>query len=367
MGADTVDDKEGGSAGAGVVDLVVDLVGKAGDPADLESHIKEGVGRAGLADSADEVESLGADALLIDKDHVGPASTGGDGKGLGGSGGAGRNDAVSVVENVSLDAVALLGLGVVDGVGGAASALAVDIVETRLADAGEGVDVKDLVQSASGSADGQLSVVVLGGGAVGADALDQVESVKTDTNVVDQLLVDGASGGSRNGGGSRRGVGQDAVSVEQLVAGNAEAGEGGQVVGGVGGADITGRADEEEALSAGTAAVLVDLILPAGGSGDGIFDAVAAFEVVADDAHALAEDVVVDLIIGAGDLHGGGTGSLDNVYVVLRAGGDGAGRSITKGAAVLAATAVDVLVGLVLLGVVGAAGDGRALGADRSD
>lgn len=124
-GADSVDEEEGRSTAAGVVDSVVDLVGSAGNSADLESHIEEVVRGAGLADAADEEESSVADALLVDEDLVGSASACG-GKGSGGRGGAGGDDAVAVVEGVSLDAVAGSGSGVVDGEGGAGAALSSD-------------------------------------------------------------------------------------------------------------------------------------------------------------------------------------------------------------------------------------------------
>jgi hypothetical protein len=367
LGAGAVDDEVGGSTGTCVVDLVVDLVGEAGDSADLESDIKVCSTGAGLADATDEVEPLGADALLVDEDHVGTALTGGDGEGLDGSGGVSSNNAVSTVESVSLDAVASLGLGVVDGVGRASSALAVDVVEARLADAGEGVNVKDLVEPAGGPADGELGIVVVGGSAVSAGALDHVVPVVADADVVDQVLVESAGGRSGDGGGGGRHVGQGAVAVDELVAWNAQAGEGGQVVGRVGGADITGRSDKIETLGACTSTVLVDLVLSADCGRGSVGDAGTALEVVADEADALAENVVVYLIIGAGDLHGGRTSGRGDVRAGLRASSDGGGRPVAKGVAALAAAAVDVLVGLVLLGVVGAAGDRRALGADRSD
>lgn len=128
MGAGSVDEEEGSRTAAGVVDSVVDLVGFAGNSADLEGHIEEGVHGAGLADAADEEESSFADALLVDEDLVGSASAWG-GKGSGGRGGASGDDAVAVVEGVSLDAVAGSGFGVVDGEGGAGAALSSDVEE----------------------------------------------------------------------------------------------------------------------------------------------------------------------------------------------------------------------------------------------
>ena len=83
-----------------------------------------------MADSVDQVVALDADADLVDKDLVGSALAGWDGKGLGWNWGAGGGDAVSVVEGVALDAVTALALGVVGGVGLASSTFSVDVVET---------------------------------------------------------------------------------------------------------------------------------------------------------------------------------------------------------------------------------------------
>ena len=123
LGAFSIDEEEGGKAGAGVVGLVVGLVGEAGDPADLEGDIEERVDGAGLADAAYQVVSLDADALLVDVVLVRAALALRGGEGTGEDGCAGGDDAVAVVEDVSLDAVAGLGVGVVDGVGGAGGAL----------------------------------------------------------------------------------------------------------------------------------------------------------------------------------------------------------------------------------------------------
>ena len=119
-------DEERGRAGAGIFQLVVDLVGEAGDPADSEGDIEEGVDGAGLADAADQVVSLDADALLVDVVLVEAALALRGGEGTGEDGCAGGDDAIAVVEDVSLDAVAGLGVGVVDGVGGAGAALSSD-------------------------------------------------------------------------------------------------------------------------------------------------------------------------------------------------------------------------------------------------
>lgn len=118
------------SAATGAADAVVDLVGLACNPADLEGDVKESAGCADLADSVDHVIALDADADLVDVDLIGSAWTGWNWERLGGNGCAGGRDAVSVVESVALDAVTALSLGVVGGVGLASSAFSVDVEET---------------------------------------------------------------------------------------------------------------------------------------------------------------------------------------------------------------------------------------------
>lgn len=132
-----------------------------------------------------------------------------------------------------------------------------------------------------------MGIVVPGSCAVGADSLDQVESLQADANSVDELLVDGAGRRHWNGNWCGWDIGQCAGSIGQDVSRDAETGERGQVVGRVGRANITGLANEEEALRAATAAILVDLVLAASGSGYSIGHAVTTLEVVADDADAL--------------------------------------------------------------------------------
>ncbi len=166
-----------------------------------------------------------------------------------------------------------------------------------------------------------MSIIVVGSGAVGANALDEVVSIEADAVVVYETLVDATGGDDGERSGSGRHVGECACTVAEDVSRDAEARESGEIVCGVGGTDIAGRSDKEVALRAGTASVLVDLVSSAGGSGDGVGDAVTAYEVVAYDADTLAEDVVVDLIIGAGD--GGGSGACGRRSV--------AGSGITSG------------------------------------
>lgn len=348
--AGSVDAEVGSRALAHAGVLVVDLVGQAGDTAHRKTGVVELASRALSAGSIDEEKSDSALADLVDEDLVGRAGGGGDGEGRGGEGRTRGGDAVLVVEDVSLDAVALLGELVVGGVGLAATADAVDLVEAALALADEGVEVEDFVGAAGGSADGELRVVVVGGRAVGAHALDEVETFNADAVAVDQLLVDGADGVLGRGRGGGRDVDLGAGAVDEDVAVDAGAGEGGEVVGGVGGTDIAELADEVEAEGADAAAVLVDLVASAGGDDVVVGDAVGALEVEADDANALAEDVVVDLVIGAGDGGGGGASGCLNVGGGGVAGLHSRGRSVAE-SAVLGALAVDVLIGLALVGV----------------
>jgi len=55
--------------------FVVDLTGTAGNSAYPKAGVKVGSGGTCLARSADKVESLLADAFLVDKIHVGSAGT----------------------------------------------------------------------------------------------------------------------------------------------------------------------------------------------------------------------------------------------------------------------------------------------------
>jgi hypothetical protein len=350
LGAGSVDAEVGSGALAHAGVLVVDLVGQAGDTADGKGGVVELASRALSASSVDEEISDLALANLVDEDLVGRAGGGRNGERCGGERRTSGGDAVFVVEDVSLDAVALLGELVVGGVGLAAAADTVDLVEAALALADEGVEVEDFVGAAGGSADGELGIVVVGSRAVGADALDQVETVNADAVAVDQFLVDGTDGVLGCGRGDGRDVDLSARAVDEDVAVDAGAGEGREVVSRVGGADIAQSADEVEAEGADAAAVLVDFVASANGDDVVVGDTVGALEVEADDANALAEDVVVDLVIGAGNGGGGRAGGGLNVGGGGVAGLHGGGGSVAE-SAVLGALAVDVLIGLALVGV----------------
>lgn len=65
-----------------------------------------------------------------------------------------------------------------------------NIDESAIADTGVGVEVIDLVDKAGGSADGKLSVVVVGGNAVGAHSFHQEEIFQTNAYSLHDFLVD---------------------------------------------------------------------------------------------------------------------------------------------------------------------------------
>ena len=104
-------------------------------------------------------------------------------------------------------------------------------------------------------------------------------------------------------------------------------------------------------MGAHTSSVLVNLVFGAGGDNVTVGDAVAALEVVSDDADALAENVIVYLIIWAGDGGWRGAGcrrSIGGGY------GGGCGGSVpaSEVGRVCRARAVNVNVALVSYSVV---------------
>ena len=125
-------------------------------------------------------------------------------------------DAGSTVEGVSIDAIAV-GFGfVVDGVGWALSALALDVDEPTVAYTGIRVDVKNLVFAAIRSADGVLRVVVVGGNTVGADSQDEVEIFQASAYSVEILLVDAANNRDRNNN-RRCDIGKSALALDEFI------------------------------------------------------------------------------------------------------------------------------------------------------
>ena len=119
-------------------------------------------------------------------------------------------------------------------------------------------------------------------------------------------MVDGASWDNWFGGGSRRIVGECAGTIDKSVPWDALARESDELEGGVGRADIADISDEVVPLCADAAAILINIVPAAGGSVDAVGHAVGAFEVEPDEADALTEDVVVDLVIGTVNLCGYG-------------------------------------------------------------
>lgn len=67
-------------------------------------------------------------------------------------------------------------------------------------------------------------------------------------------------------------------------------------------------------MCADTTAILIDLILAASSIGYSISDAITTLEVITEDADALTEDIVIDLIVGTVDLDR--NGSIGWWYVV---------------------------------------------------
>jgi hypothetical protein len=193
-----------------------------------------------------------------------------------------------------------------------------------LADAGQRVDIQHLIFRASGPADSSPGIIVIGGHAVGADSLDEVEVGEALADVVDQLLVDGAGGRSWNWSWSWRVVWHGTGSIDEGVSGDARAGERGEVIGGVGRADVAIRSNKEESLSAGASSILVDLILTTNGSRIAISNTVASLEVISDDADTLTENIIVYLIIGTGNGNRCGTCSRSNIVAILRSRSNGA-------------------------------------------
>jgi hypothetical protein len=103
----------------------------------------------------------------------------------------------------------------------AESADSVDVVEAALAGAFQGVDIENFVGLAFRSADGELGVIVVRGGAVGADTLNEVETIKADTVEANQSFVEAAGRSFGSGGGSRWNIANNTASFDQDVARNA--------------------------------------------------------------------------------------------------------------------------------------------------
>lgn len=166
------------------------------------------------------------------------------------------------------------------------------------------------------------------------------------------MLVDVADDGGRGHRLWGRGVGKSAVALDQAVSSCADAGGGVEVVGRVGRADVTDTPDEEVAHCADASIILVDLVLAAGRDNLGVWNTVAVDEVVSIDAHALAKDVIVDLVHRTVDGGRGGSGGGGSVGTVGSEGSGGSGGPGGAGA-VGVARAVNIRVGLAIEGVGG--------------
>ena len=95
------------------------------------------------------------------------------------SGGSSSRDADSTIESISADTVALSSCLVVDCIGRTLSAFSLDADKSAVADASICIQIQNLVLSALRPAYSVLSVVVVGGNAVGASSFDKVEIFQT--------------------------------------------------------------------------------------------------------------------------------------------------------------------------------------------
>jgi hypothetical protein len=96
-------------------------------------------------------------------------------------------------------------------------------------------------------------------------------------------------------------VAKSAFSLYKIVSGCADACCSIEVVGGIGRADITAASDQKISNCADASAILVNLIFSAYWLNYLVRDAHVIDKVVPNDADALAENVVVDLVCGACD------------------------------------------------------------------
>ena len=140
---------------------------------------------------------------------------------------------------------------------------------------------------------------------------------------------------------------EPALSLHEDVSSGAVAAEGVELVGGVGGTDIADGADEEEAVCTLAPLVLIHLVLAADGVVGVELDALLVIHVVAEDADALAEDVVVYLVDGTVDVAGsGGVGR--GVAAIGDEGNWGGSWAVASMGDGLLTCAVDVLVALAV-------------------
>jgi hypothetical protein len=151
---------------------VVDFTSLTSNSADFKGSIEIGSVSAFLACTTNKEESLLTNALLVNEEHVRSTRAGGNWKRLGWNWSSSSRDAISIIKNISLNTFAWFRWCAVNSVGLAASTDSVDVKETSLTNALKSVEIKNFVGSAFGSADGELSVIIVRGSAVGANSFD---------------------------------------------------------------------------------------------------------------------------------------------------------------------------------------------------
>lgn len=203
-----------------------------------------------------------------------------------------------------------------------------------------------MIFSTNGQAEGQLGVVAVAwGSAVCANSANEVEVGEAGADSTDDFLVDSAVGWLRSGRFNGGNPSESALSLDKNVSLGAVAAGGGEVVGGVGWADVADCSDEEEAVIALASFVSVDFVSAANRVLGIELVAVSVFHVEAENADTFAEDVVVDLVGGATDdvefgSCGGLVGAIGDELVGVAFG------TVTKGHVGVVSGPVDVLVGL---------------------
>lgn len=185
LGADVVDEIESWEAPAGPDDGVPDLVLGAGGVADSVGGLVDLGGRAQSAGVADEVVSLSADTLSVDKLLVGVA---------------GRGAEAQVFDETGI-AVTGLGDGVVGGLDHACVAGSISHLEQfRHTNASLLADIVDLSASTGDSAKSESLVVDLVPGTLSTDSSDGVEPRFAAAGAVLEDFIDSASDDAVSGG-----------------------------------------------------------------------------------------------------------------------------------------------------------------------
>ncbi len=122
-----------------------------------------------------------------------------------------------------MDTITGASISIISRVGLAATALSIDVEESSVTDTGKSVDIQNLVDTAGRSADGKLSIIVVGRHTVCADTLDHEEVFKTNAVSVDEFLINGANWHNwlRSWGG--RVVDERAKSIDKSISCNTRA------------------------------------------------------------------------------------------------------------------------------------------------